>query len=424
MVLIQLMIVFLVLIVLGVPIVFSAGLPALLYFVMEGTPLLIIPMRMYHGTCGFLLIAIPLFILAGTVMNTAGITMKIFNFANVLVGHIPGGLGQVNILASMIFAGMSGSAIADAGGLGAIELNAMKEKGYPLDFSIGLTGASSTIGPIIPPSIPMVIYAFLADQSVREMFLGGIVPGLIMGVCLFVVTYIIALRVNIPRRKNMASIGKIASSFWTAFPSLLSPVIILGGIFGGMFTATEAAAISVVYAVLLGIVYNTINLSTFLKACQEAAIMSGMVLIIITTTGILAQIVTREGLDVILVNLLTWISPSPLICLYIITLVLLILGCFLQVTPTMILIVPFLMPVIKQIGIHPVHFGVVIILTLMIGLLTPPVGTVLFVMSELTQSSIEFVVKAMIPFFLALIVALFIVVTFPGTTLCLLSFLK
>lgn len=285
---------FLLMIVLGFPIAFALGLSSLLYMVINGIPLLVIPQAIASAFESFPLMAIPLFMLAGQLMNSGGITNRIFKFANYLVGHIPGGLGHVNVVASMIFAGMSGSAVADSAGLGSIEIEAMVNEGFDPDFSAAITAASSTIGPVIPPSIPMVLYGSLAGVSVGKLFIGGIIPGVLMGVALMIGCYIQAIRFNYPRHPRVGP-RTIAKSFISAAPSLATPTIIIGGIMTGVFTPTEAAGVAVVYALILGIfIYKELTWRDFLRNLLDVGRSTTSIMLIVSMASVFGWVLAYE----------------------------------------------------------------------------------------------------------------------------------
>ena len=374
----------------------------------------VLAQKMQFGLQNFLLIAIPLFILTAKLMNTAGITGKIFSFADTLVGFLPGGLAHANVVASLIFAGMSGAAVVDAAGLGQIELDAMTKNGYPKDFSVGVTAASSTIGPIFPPSIPMVVFSFVSGVSVGRLFLGGVVPGVLMAISLMLIVAFYAKKHNFPRQP-FPTFTIAFRGFAEAFFPLLTPIILLGGIWLGVFTPTEAAAVAVCYALIIGVfVMRELSLKDVGRAFIETARETAAIGFLVAASALYGWILMRSGLIIKLAEWLVSISQNPLHILLIINVFLLVVGCFLDSTVAILILGPMLIPVIEKVGIDPVHFGVVMVLNLMIGLLTPPFGIVLFVMVKVSGLKFEEVVKSTLPFLIPLFVVLILIVIFPG----------
>lgn len=402
-----------VLIVINMPIAFAVGIASLVYYVIDGTSLMVLPQAMTGAVDSFPLLCIPLFMFVGFIMNMSGVTKRIFNFASSLVGHLPGGLGHVNIVASIIFAGMSGSATADAAGLGAIEIQAMREEGFDDDFSAAVTASSSTIGPIIPPSMPMVIYGAIVGVSIGRLFLAGLLPGILMGISLMVMVYIISRKRNYPIRKR-ATLKEVVKSFISAFFPILTPVILLGGLVFGIFTPTEAAGVAAIYALFLGgVLYRQLNFKGILELCVDVAEITGTTLLILSTAYLVVWVITVNNVPGIILNILINMNLGKNIFLLVINLFLLFLGMFTTIAPSVILFGPLLTPVVIAMGIDPVHFGVIFVLNLMIGLLTPPVGPCLYIMSSLTNLSLERVVKSTMPFIIPLIIVLLIITYFP-----------
>ena len=401
---------------LGIPVGYSLGVAGLLAYFNEMGSRVNIPMlaqRMQYGVNNFLLLAIPLFILAAKLMNTAGITTRLFNFARLLVGFLPGGLGHANTVASLIFAGMSGAAVADAAGLGQVELKAMRDEGYDDDFGVAITAASSTIGPIFPPSIPMVIFGLVAEVSVGRLFLGGVVPGLAMTVALMIMVAIYARRKNYPRIP-FPGFREILKGFSHAFLPILTPIILLGGIWSGQFTPTEAAAVAVAYALVLGVVvYREIGMrdlgQIFIATAKETAAIG----IIICAANFFGWLLLRTGLTIKATAGISALASDPLALLMLMNIFLLVIGCFMETVVAILIITPMLMPIIIKVGIDPVHFGLVMVLNLMIGLLTPPFGVVLFVMAAVSGLPLERVVRATAPFIIPLLLVLVLITLFP-----------
>lgn len=404
---------FLVLLLVGVPISIAIGASAVLGCLQLGYPMIVIGQKMVTGIDSYLLIAIPLFILAGNLMNSGRITEKIFNFAKEVVGWIPGGLGHANVVASVIFAGMSGSATADAGGLGTIEMEAMTTNGYDPEFSAGVTAASSVIGPIFPPSIPLIIYGATASVSVAKLFMGGVVPGLVMGVALMVLVYIFAVRRNYER--HPFNLKALAKQFVSSILSLVTPIIILLGFTTGIFTPTEASSIAVAYSLVIAwLVYRTMTWKDFKRCLLESAITSANTLFIIGTSTLFTYVLVREGVSKQIADFILGISSNPYVILFIINIVLLVLGMFMEPGAILTLMLPVLLPIVKELNLDLVHFGVVMVLNLMIGQVTPPFGVCLFVISDVGKVKLDRLYKAILPFLIPLIFVLFLCTYVPG----------
>ena len=404
---------------LRVPIAVALGVSSLGYVLIEGLPPVLLVHNMINGMDSFPLLAIPFFIMAGGLMNSAGITTRIFRFARSVVGWMHGGLGHVNVGASIIFAGMSGAAVADAGGLGAIEIKAMREAGYDDDFSVGVTAASSTIGPIIPPSLPLVIFGVMASVSIGELFVAGIIPGLLMAMALMGMVWFLSRKRNYPR-DTAFSIRNVWTSFVGAFLPLMTPAIIVGGIVTGAFTPTEAAVCAAAYAIVLGmVVYRTLNVKKLLAVSLETIETTASILIIVGTATVFAWILTANQAPQLFADTLLGLTDNRYLILLMIMLVVLIIGLFMETIAAISILVPVLLPVATQIGVDPVHLGVIVILNLMIGLLTPPVGMVLFVLSKVSHVPFERCVKATMPFLVPLIGVLLLLTFIPELTLLL-----
>jgi tripartite ATP-independent transporter DctM subunit len=406
-----------ILMLLGAPISYSLLIATSSYLLLTGDVLLGIPQRMMAAPNSFPILAIPFFILAGQIMNSAGITDRIYSFGKAILGHVRGSLGHVNVLASIIFAGMSGSGAADVAGLGTIELDAQRKAGFDDDFNVGVTLSSAVIGPIIPPSIPMVMYGSLASVSVGSLFLGGVVPGLLMGGSLFLMVYLYSRKRNYPIYKKANFKEKFAATK-KAFLALLTPLIILSGIAFGIVTPTEAAIVTVVYALVLGmLVYREFKISDLMKILVDTIETTGTVVMLIAAAGLFGWTLSRIQVPQTLARALINLTDSPLPILLLLNVFLLIVGCFIEGLAAMVVLVPIIMPILHSVGINPVHFGVVMVLNITIGAITPPVGTYLYIMSKVADMSFEDVVKGVLPWLVPLLVILLVITLLPGTVL-------
>ena len=400
----------------GLPVALALSLSALGATILGGMPLpfTILSQKMQFALQNYILLAIPLFILAAKLMNTAGISMRIFRFADTLVGFLPGGLGHANILGSLIFSGMSGAAVVDAAGLGQIEHEAMTRSGYPSKFAVACTAASSIIGPIFPPSIPMVVFSFVSGVSVGRLFLGGVVPGLLMTATLMVWVALQAKKHNYPRQP-FPTLEAARKSFAEAVVPLMAPVILLGGIWTGIFTPTEAAGVASLYALLVGVfVLRELSFRDLVEAFTATARETAVIGFLVAGSAFYGWVLMRTGLTLKLAEALVGISRDPAVILILINVFLLVVGCFLDSTVAILILGPIFMPVLAAAGIDPVHFGVVMVLNLMIGLMTPPFGMILFVMQQVSGLSFEDVVKACMPTLVPLVVVLVLITFVPS----------
>lgn len=373
-----------------------------------------ISQKAMFGVDNFLLLAVPFFLYAGKVMNTGGITNRIFRFAKSIAGFLHGGLGHVNVVASIIFAGMTGTAVSDAAGLGAVEIKAMNEAGYDPEFSVAITAASSTIGPIIPPSIPLVIYGLMTGASIGKLLIAGVIPGLLMGIALMVAIEIYAMRRNMPKSDKF-DINEILVSFKYAFMPLLTPIIIIGGMLAGIFTPTEAAAIAAAYATVLSVViYREISLKELWKIIYETVVDTGGIMLIVAMAMAYGYMITRSNITVRMVEAISEISTNPITVNFILIAFLLFIGCFLEATAAITIMAPILVPVLNKVGIDHIQFGVIMVLTMMIGLLTPPFGMVLFVLNKISGVPLQRIIIAVLPFIVPLLIVDALLVFFPS----------
>lgn len=404
---------FLVMMVAGVPIGFSLAISSIVTVLATGDfQAMAIVHRMIGNSSSYTLLAIPFFILAAKLMNTGGITRKLFRACSAWISWIPGGLGHANVLASVVFSGMSGSAVADAGGLGQIEIDAMNDEGFDPEFSAAVTAASATIGPIIPPSVPMVVYGMMTEVPVGTLFIGGMVPGVLLAIATSILIFILAKKRKYPVHKFDLKEALIATK--EAFLSLLTPVIIIGGIWTGIFSPTEAATVACLYAFFLSVIwYREMSLKEVVIAIKQTVRESAGILIIICGAAAFSWLVTMLGLTNVLSQALTSMTDNKFVMLFILNIAFLIIGMFMEALAVLTITVPFLIPLMSSFGIDPVHLGVVLVLNLMIGLCTPPVGTSLFICAKSANISIEKMYKAILPFLIPLIAVLFLITYVP-----------
>ncbi|MBI3706933.1 MAG: TRAP transporter large permease [Proteobacteria bacterium] len=409
---------FLVLLVIGAPVAIALAGSSLLLVMSQGSlPNLVVVHRMISGVDSFPLLAIPFFIMAGSLMNSGGITERIYDFALALVGWLKGGLGHVNVIGSVIFAGMSGTAVADAGGLGNIEIKAMRDHGYDVDFSVGITGASSTIGPIIPPSLPMVIYGVMANCSIGQLFAAGVIPGLLMAATMMIMVAWYA-HVRGFHRDATFQLARLWYTTKRAFLPLMTPVLLIGGTTTGIFTPTEAAIAATAYALVLGMfVYRTLSWRGLIKVSMETTETTAIILLIVAGASIFGWLLTTTKVTDNVAEIVLSITDRPWAVLLIVNIFLLIIGCFMETIAAITILVPVLLPLMEKIGVDPVHFGLIMVLNLMIGLLTPPVGMVLYILARVANISFERTTKACAPFLIPLLVTLAIVTYWPGMVL-------
>ena len=417
-------IIFLVLLILGVPIAFSLGFSSLFYLFANGIPLTVIAQKFYAGMDSFTLLCIPGFMLAGALMNGGGITKRILNFCNSFLGHFRGSLALVNIVASMVFAGISGTAIADVCSLGSMLIPAMVEDGYDDDFSVAVTAASSVVGPIIPPSVPMVIAGSCVSISVGKMFQAGIIPGILLGLALCVPTYIISVKRDYPRHER-ADWKVRAQTTKDAIWAMLMPVILLGGILSGVFTPTEASIVTCVYALIVGVfVYKEIKITDVPRIVWENIRACASIIVLIGLANVFAYILTAERIPQMVANSILSITDNRIVVILLINVVLLFVGMFMESLAAILITFPVLLPVATAVGMEPVHFALMAILNLMLGLTTPPVGMCVCTGAQIGKISAFKAFKATIPFLATSLIVLMLVSFIPQLTLWIPSILN
>ena len=451
----------------GIPVAIAMAGSALIYVMVTGiAPDFVVIHRMFSGLDSFPLLAVPFFILAGNLMNSAGITNRIYNFALGLVGWMRGGLGHVNVVGSVIFAGMSGTAVADAAGLGTIEIRAMKEHGYKTEFAVGITAASATLGPIIPPSLPFVIYGMMSSVSIGQLFLAGILPGVVMAALMMMTVSFFAWRnkwggdIPFEWRRILGVLTELAVLVllptlvflvidWGAPPRptvivglalllvmdklfrfaavlpLLTPILLIGGMTSGLFTATEGAIAACVWALFLGLVwYRTLNWRMFVKASQDTVETTATVLFIVSAASVFGWVLAASRTTEAIAQWVLAFTSDPMVFLLLVNLLMLFVGCFLEPTAAITILTPILLPIVLKLGIDPVHFGLVMVLNLMIGLLHPPMGLVLFVLARVANLSLERTTMAILPWLAPLLISLGLITYIPAISLWLPNILK
>jgi tripartite ATP-independent transporter DctM subunit len=412
------LLVFFLLFVLGFPVVFAILIPSIAYIAWSGIPLATVAQRVLYALDSFPLVAVPVFIFVGNLMNAAGITEKIYHFANTLAGRLPGGLAQVNIVGSLIFSGVSGAALADVGGIGRIEIKAMKDEGFPVPFAAALTGASAIVGPIFPPSIPVIIYAAATSISAIQLLVAGIIPALICVAMLMIATAIVAYRRNYPRSARWPTFRELWDSFWPASPALFAPVILVGGMLSGYFTPTEASAVCVAYILFIGIFFYREMSSRFIyTAAVDTVRTSAAVLIIVGAAAMFGWILAVEQVPQEFAAWFKDVASNPWMMLLIVNVIFFIAGMFVDSTTATLLLVPIVAPPVVAAGVDPIHLGMVVIFNLMIGTITPPFGLSLFLLSSMTGVSMINLLRAMLPFYPPLLITLAILTLFPSVVL-------
>lgn len=412
-----LFITFLICLTLGVPVAFSLGISSLVYFIGTGMPLPMYTQRFFAGLDSFTLLCIPGFVLAGNLMNFGGITERLIGFCNKIVGHITGGLAIANVGASMLFAGISGTALADTVSIGGVLIPAMKKEGYDADFSCAITAASSCVGPIIPPSLPMIMAATLTGLSVSKMFLAGIVPGILLGTGMIIVAVIISRKRNYPKEEQRSTFLQILKSGKESIWALLMTVIILVGIIGGIVTPTEASIIAVLYGILVGLfIYKELTLKRLLICMKQTVVSSAAIMALVGFANIFAYILTKEQIPQMIADSLLAVTRNKIIILLLINLLLIFVGMFMETIAAILILFPVLLSVVVAVGVDPIQFGVIVVLNLVLGLCTPPVGVCLFAATNIGEVKLTAVVKELVPFLISNFIVLALVTYCPAIT--------
>lgn len=410
---------------LGWPVVLAILIPAAAYVLLEGIPIELIGQRMAYALDSFPLVAVPIFIFVGNLMNQAGITERIFRFADTLVGRVPGGLGQVNIFSSLIFSGMSGAALADVGGLGRIEVKAMTKRGFTPQFSGALTCASAVVGPIFPPSIPLIIYGSVTSVSIIQLLLAGIVPALICVALLMLTLVVLSRWRNFPRAARWSTPREILRDLLPALPALATPVLLVAGMLFGLFTPTEAAAVTVLYVLLIsGLVYRSLTWGHLRYAAYETLKSTAAILVIVSAAAIFGWILAIEQVPQAFARQLLALSTDPLVLLLIVNVILLLVGMVLDSTTATLLVIPIIAGPLHMAGVDPVHLGIVAIFNLMLGLLTPPMGLALFLITDIAKVSMRVILRELLPFYIPLFGTLMLITFFPEISLWLPKMLR
>ncbi len=408
---------FLALFMLGFPVVLAIGIPSVTYLLIEGLPLDLVAQRTLYALDSFPLVAVPVFVFVGSLMNAAGISRHIYRFADTAVSRLPGGLAQVNIFGSLVFAGMSGSALADIGGIGRIEIDAMRSRGFKAGFASAVTCASAIVGPIFPPSIPLIIYGTVTGVSVIQLLLGGILPGLLCVAMLMLMTGWLALRRRYPRGERWPRAAELWRDFKPAAPAIAAPLILIAGMLAGIFTPTEIAAVTVAYAMLISAVFHReLSWAGLRAAAVETIAASASILLIVAVAALFGWVLSVEGVPQQLTGAMLAISRDPVVLLLLVNVLLLLVGMFLDSTTAILVIAPIIAKPLVAAGVDPVHLGMVVVFNLMIGLLTPPMGLALYLVSDIAKVSMKEVLREMLPFYLPLLLTLGLITYVPAIT--------
>ncbi len=409
---------FLVLFILGFPVVLAIGIPSVIYLLLNELPLQMMAQRTLYALDSFPLVAVPVFIFVGSLMNGAGISKVIYRFADTAVGRLPGGLAQVNIFGSLVFAGMSGSALADIGGIGRIEIDAMRSKGFKPGFAGAITSASAVVGPIFPPSIPLILFGTVTGVSVIQLLLAGIVPGLLCVASLMAMTAWLSVRRGYPRAAAWPTLARLWADFLPALPALMAPVILIGGMLLGWFTPTEIAAVTVAYALLISaLFYRELTWRRLLDAAVETLRASTAILLIVAVAAIFGWVLSVEQVPQSMTRWMLSISTDPMMLLLLANLLLLVVGMFLDSATAILVIAPILAKPLVAAGVDPVHLGLVVVFNLMIGLVTPPMGLALFLVADIAKVRMQDVLREMVPYYVPLLATLALITFFPALSL-------
>jgi tripartite ATP-independent transporter DctM subunit len=408
---------FVTLFLLGFPVVLAIGIPSALYMLVNDLPLDLIAQRTLYALDSFPLVAVPVFLFVGSLMNSAGISKHIYRFADTAVSRLPGGLAQVNIFGSLVFSGMSGSALADIGGIGRIEIDAMRDKGFKPAFACAVTCSSAIVGPIFPPSIPLIIYGTVTGASVIQLLLGGILPGLLCVAALMLMTGWLAVRHNYPRAERWPTLAELWRDSKPALPAILAPVILIAGMLAGFFTPTEIAAVTVAYTLAISLFfYRELTWSGLRAAALETLGASAGILLIVAVAALFGWILSVEGVPQAMTAAMLSISTHPYVLLLLVNVLLLLVGMFLDSTTAILVIAPIIAKPLVAAGVDPVHLGMVVVFNLMIGLMTPPMGLALFLVSDIAKVTIKEVLREMLPYYVPLIVTLLLITYVPAIT--------
>ena len=409
---------FLALFMLGFPVVLAIGLPSIAYLLLNDLPLQMVAQRTLYALDSVPLVAVPVFLFVGSLMNTAGISKHIYRFADTAVGRLPGGLAQVNIFGSLVFAGMSGSALADIGGIGRIEIDAMKSKGFNPAFASAVTSSSAIVGPIFPPSIPLILYGTVTGVSVIQLLLGGILPALLCVAALMIMTAWLSVRRGYPRADRWPGWARLWADMKPALPALMAPVILIGGMLAGWFTPTEIAAVTVAYALLISsLFYRELTWARLIGAALETLRASSAILIIVAVAALFGWVLSVEQVPQAMTKFMLSISTEPWVLLLLVNVLLLVVGMFLDSTTAILVIAPIIAKPLMAAGVDPVHLGMVVIFNLMIGLLTPPMGLALFLVADIAKVRMQDVLREMLPFYVPLVATLLLITFVPAITL-------
>jgi len=409
---------FFALFILGFPVVLAIGIPSVVYLLLNDMPLQMMAQRTLYALDSFPLVAVPVFIFVGSLMNGAGISKVIYRFADTAVGRLPGGLAQVNIFGSLVFAGMSGSALADIGGIGRIEIDAMRSKGFKPGFAGAITASSAVVGPIFPPSIPLILFGTVTGVSVIQLLLAGIIPGLLCVASLMVMTAWLSLRRGYPRAAAWPTLARLWADFLPALPALLAPVILIGGMLLGWFTPTEIAAVTVAYALLISaLFYRELTWRRLIDAGLETLRASSAILLIVAVAALFGWVLSVEQVPQSMTRLLLSISTDPMMLLLLANALLLVVGMFLDSATAILVIAPILAKPLVAAGVDPVHLGMVVVFNLMIGLVTPPMGLALFLVADIAKVRMQDVLREMLPYYVPLLATLALITFFPAVSL-------